>query len=100
MIVVIVYQYLLFTGTGFIYFDVFEPHMVTTGQLNKRKIKIYLCLKKKKNYNFCFFRLLASVTLSFRSFQGKVFILSLPNLVWVFIGLIVSMGLLLVKIAV
>ena len=36
----------------------------------------------------------------FRSFQGKVFILSLPNLVWVFTGLIASMGLLLVKIAV
>ena len=29
------------------------------------------------------------------SFQGKVFILCLPNLVWVFIGLIVCMGLLL-----
>ena len=39
------------------------------------------------------------VTLGFRSFQGKVFILSLPNLVWVFIGLIVCMGLLLVMIA-
>ena len=25
-------------------------------------------------------------TLGFRSFEGKVFILSLPNLVWVFIG--------------
>ena len=31
--------------------------------------------------------------------SGKVFILSLPNLVWVFIGLIACMGLLLVKIA-
>ena len=41
-----------------------------------------------------------SVTLGFRSFQGKVFILSLPNLVWVFIGLIACMELLLVKIAV
>ena len=40
------------------------------------------------------------VTLGFRSFQGKVFILSLPNLVCVFIGLIACMGLLLVKIAV
>ena len=40
------------------------------------------------------------ITLGFRSFQGKVFILSLPNLVWVFIGLIACMGLLLVKIAV
>ena len=40
------------------------------------------------------------VTLGFRSFQRKVFnILSLPNLVWVFIGLIACMGLLLVKIA-
>ena len=39
------------------------------------------------------------VTLGFRSFQGKVFILSLPNLVWVLIGLIACMGLLLVKIA-
>ena len=38
-------------------------------------------------------------TLGFRSFEGKVFILSLPNLVWVFIGLIACMGLLLVKIA-
>ena len=37
-------------------------------------------------------------TLGFRSFEGKVFILSLPNLVWVFIGLIVCIGLLLVKI--
>ena len=37
-------------------------------------------------------------TLGFRSFEGKVFILSLPNLVRVFIGLIASMGLLLVKI--
>ena len=41
----------------------------------------------------------ASVMLGFRSFQGKVFILCLPNLVWVFIGLIACMGLLLVKIA-
>ena len=40
-----------------------------------------------------------SVMLGFRSFKGKVFILSLPNLVWVFIGLIACMGLLLVKIA-
>ena len=38
-------------------------------------------------------------TLGFRSFERKVFILSLPNLVWVFIGLIACMGLLLVKIA-
>ena len=37
--------------------------------------------------------------LVFRSFQGKVFILCLPNLVRVFIGLIACMGLLLVKIA-
>ena len=36
-------------------------------------------------------------TLGFRSFEGKVFILSLANLVWVFIGLIACMGLLLVK---
>ena len=43
--------------------------------------------------------LLSVVTLGFRSFQGKVFILSLPNFVWVFIGLIACMGLLLVKIA-
>ena len=42
---------------------------------------------------------LHGVTLCFRSFQGKIFILSLPNLVWVFIGLIACMGLLLVKIA-
>ena len=41
----------------------------------------------------------SAVTLGFQSFQGKVFILSLPNLVWVFIGLIACMGLLLVKIA-
>ena len=41
----------------------------------------------------------SGVTLGFRSFQGKVFILSLPNLVWVFIELIACMGLLLVKIA-
>ena len=38
-------------------------------------------------------------TLGFCSFEGKVFILSLPNLVWVFIGLIACMGLILVKIA-
>ena len=38
-------------------------------------------------------------TLGFRSFRGKVFTQSLPNLVWVFIGLIACMGLLLVKIA-
>ena len=38
------------------------------------------------------------LVLSFRSFQGKVFILSLRNLVWVFIGLIACMGLFLVKI--
>ena len=51
------------------------------------------------NY-FCFFRRPSSAvrTLGFRSFEGKVFILSLPNLVWVFIGLIDCMGLLLVKI--
>ena len=36
--------------------------------------------------------------LGFHSFEGKVFILSLPNLVSVFIGLIACMGLLLVKI--
>ena len=42
----------------------------------------------------------ASGTLGFWSFQEKVFILSLRNLVWVFIGLIACMGLLLVKIAV
>ena len=49
---------------------------------------------------FCFFRWTSSAvrTLGFRSFEGKVFILSLPNLVWVFIGLIACMGLLLVKI--
>ena len=41
----------------------------------------------------------AAVTLGFRSFQGKVFILSLQNLVLVFIGLIACIGLLLVKIA-
>ena len=48
---------------------------------------------------FCFFcRLSSSVrTLGFRSFEGKVFILSLPNLVWVFIGLIACLGLLWVK---
>ena len=40
-----------------------------------------------------------SATLGFRSFQGKIFILALPNLVWVFIGLIACIGLLLVKIA-
>ena len=40
-----------------------------------------------------------SVTLGFRSFQGKVFMSSLPNLVWAFIGLIACMGLLLVKVA-
>ena len=32
-------------------------------------------------------------------FKEKVFILSLPNLVWVFTGLIACMGLLLVEIA-
>ena len=37
--------------------------------------------------------------LGFHSFQGKVFSLSLPNLVWGFIGLIACNGLLLVKIA-
>ena len=37
-------------------------------------------------------------TLGFRSFEGKVFILSLQNLV-LFIGLIACMGLLLEKIA-
>ena len=35
-------------------------------------------------YYFCFFRCPPSVTLGFQSFQEKVFILSLPNLVWVF----------------
>ena len=44
-------------------------------------------------------RHLPSVKLGFRSFQGKVFILCLPNLVWVFIGSTACMGLLLVKIA-
>ena len=34
----------------------------------------------------------SGITLGFRSFQGKVFILSLSNLVWVFIGLIACMG--------
>ena len=41
----------------------------------------------------------SGVPLGFRSFQGKVFILSFPNLVWVFIGLIACMGFLLVEIA-
>ena len=41
----------------------------------------------------------SGITLGFQSFQGKVFILSFPNLVWMFIGLIACMGLLLVKIA-
>ena len=50
-------------------------------------------------YYFCFFRHPPSITLGFWSLQGKVFILSLPHLVWVFIGLIAYMGLLLVKIA-
>ena len=40
------------------------------------------------------------IFLGFCSFEGKVFILSLPNLAWVFIGLIACMGLLLVKIGV
>ena len=44
--------------------------------------------------------LASAITLGFRSFQGNVFIRCLPNLVWVFIGLIACMGLLLVKIAV
>ena len=44
-------------------------------------------------YYFCFLQRPPSVTLGFRSFQGKVFILCLPNLVWVFIGLIACMGL-------
>ena len=47
---------------------------------------------------FLLFPSSAVQTLGFRSFEGKVFILSLPNLVWVFIGLIASMGVLLVKI--
>ena len=59
---------------------------------------VYSCLVTSTplggwTYYFYFFRL------GFRSFQGKVFILSLPNLVWVFIGLIACMGLHLVKIA-
>ena len=41
----------------------------------------------------------ASITLGFRSFQGKVCILSSSNLIWVFIGLIACMGLFVVKIA-
>ena len=50
-------------------------------------------------YYFYFLRQPSAIrTLGFRSFEGKVFILSLPNLVWVFIGLIACMGLLLVKI--
>ena len=47
---------------------------------------------------FLVFAFSAVRTLGFRSFEGKVFILSLPNLVWVFIGLIACVGLLLVKI--
>ena len=39
-------------------------------------------------------------TLGFHSFEGKVFILSLPNLAWLLIGLIACMGMLLVKIGV
>ena len=37
--------------------------------------------------------------LGFCSFKGKVFILSLPNLLWGFIGLIAFLGLFLAKIA-
>ena len=47
---------------------------------------------------FLLFPASAVRALGFRSFEGKVFILSLPNLVWMFIGLIACMGLLLVKI--
>ena len=47
---------------------------------------------------FLLFLVSAVRTLGLRSFEGKVFILSLPNLAWVFIGLIACMGLLLVKI--
>ena len=32
------------------------------------------------------------VALGFRSFEGEVFIVSLPNLVWLFIGLIACTG--------
>ena len=54
----------------------------------------------QKTYYVCFFRRPPSiVTLGFRSFQGKVFILSLPNMVRMCIGLMACMGLLLVKIA-
>ena len=35
---------------------------------------------------FLLFPASAIQTLGFRSFEGKVFILSLPNLVWVFFG--------------
>ena len=37
--------------------------------------------------------------LGFRSFEGKVFIVSLPNVAWGFIGLIACMALPLVKVA-
>ena len=49
-------------------------------------------------YYFSFFHRPVSHLVS-GHFKAKVFILSLPNLVWVFIGLIACMGLLLVKIA-
>ena len=47
---------------------------------------------------FLLFPLSSVQTLGFRSFEGKVFILSLPNLEWLFIGLISCMGMLLVNI--
>ena len=68
--------------------------------LVRDKIKIHHhCFKGGVTQLFLLFLASCVRTLGSCSFQGKVFILSLPNLVWLLIGLIACMGLLFVKIA-
>ena len=88
-------NFLIIYNTGVIWIqkkDLFEGSLIP---------KNYVHPTGGWTYYFCFFRRPPPGirTLGFRSFEEKVFILSLPNLVWVFIGLIACMGLLLVKLA-
>ena len=74
-----------------------ESHLIYVANYSKAERESY---PLGVDILFLLFPPYAVRMLCFRSFEGKVFILSLPNLVWVFIGLIACMGLLLVKIAV
>ena len=81
----------------------FDLRPLLQGQTRTAKLKSAyksLIMSTPVGGGYIIFVFSAVRTLGFRSFEGKVFILSLPNLAWVFIGLIACMGLLLVKIGI